>query len=66
MTSTSISTVFPPSSTCKLLSIPYGVYVRPSNAFNVVDDHDKGGEPKFFQQLMDIIHVDSPSSIIVR
>ena len=66
MTLTLISTVLPPNSTCKLLKIPYGVYIHPSNAFNVVDDRDKGGEPKVFQQLIDIIHVDAPSSIIVR
>ena len=36
ITSTSISTVFPPSSTFKLLRIRYGVYVRPKNDFNVV------------------------------
>lgn len=44
----SIFTILPPSSTCKLLKIPYGVNVRPSNAFNVVDDCDKGDEPKLF------------------
>ena len=58
--------VFPPSSTFKLLRIPHGVYVLPSNAFNVVEDRDKVGDPKVFQQLIDIIHVDAPSSIIVR
>ena len=65
MTSTSISIFMPPSSICKLLNIPYGAYVLPSNAFNVVDDRDKGGEPKVFYQLIDIIQVDAPSSIIV-
>ena len=66
MTLTSISTVLPHSSMCKLLDIPYGMYVLPSDVFNVVDDCDKGGEPKFFEQLIDIIQVDAPSSMIVR
>ena len=42
------------------------MYVLPSNVFNVVDDHDKGGEPKVFQQLIDIIKIDASSSMIVR
>lgn len=66
MTSTSISTVLPPSLTCKLLNIPYGVSVLPLNVFNVVDDRNKGGEPKVFQQLIDIIQVDAPSSMIIQ
>ena len=36
------------------------MYVLPSNAFNVIDDRDKGGEPEVFQQLIDIIQVDAP------
>ena len=62
----SILTVFPPNSTCKLLIIPQGLYFLPSKAFNVIDDCDNHSEPSDFQQFREIMHVDAPSSIIVR
>lgn len=41
------------------------MYVLPLKAFNVVGDCDKGGESRIFQQLMEKMKVDAPSSIIV-
>ena len=50
----------------KAESMPNGDTKHPSNDFNVLGDVASVGEPMAFQQLLDIIHVDAPSSMTVR
>jgi len=66
MTSTTIEIVLPPNSMGKVLIIPWGWNICPSNYFY----HDayvlRFGEPREFQHDIEIMQVEAPSSIRVR
>ena len=46
--------------------IPSELKTRPSKAFIVLGDLVRGGETMGFQQPIDMIHVEAPSSIMVQ
>lgn len=54
MTSTSIVTIFPSKVIGKAMKIPYNEKYHPSKAVRIVVDGVMGGEPRAFQQDMDI------------
>ena len=66
MTSTLMVTVFPPRVIGKAVKILYGEKDRPSKAVRMVGDGVMGGEPRAFQEDMDIIEFVAPSSTTVR
>jgi len=66
MISTSTSTDFPSNEIGSDFKIPSGLNTWPSKYFNVFGDSVSGGEPMAFQQLIDIMHVEAPSSMIMR
>ena len=65
MTSTSMMMVLPPRVIGRALKILYGENDLPSNAMRMVGDGVMGGEPRAFQQYIDITKVVTPSSTIV-
>ena len=65
-TSTSMVTIFPPKVIGKVVEILSGDKDHPSKYVRMVGNGVTGGEPRDFQQNMDITDVVVPSSTIVR
>ena len=66
MTSTSTPMVLPPKVIGRAMKNLYGEKDHPSNAMRMVGDEVMGGEPRSFQQDIDIIEVASPSSTTIQ
>jgi hypothetical protein len=64
MTSTTIETILPPNSIDKVVVIPWGWNICPSNYFNHVVEVSIFGESSAFQHDIHIMQVKDPSSII--
>jgi hypothetical protein len=58
--------VFPPSSTWTFWKIPSGDEGQPYFARKVMEDATSLGDPSFFHNTLDMMHVDAPSSMIHR
>lgn len=65
MTSTSIEILLTPKVIGKEMKIMYGEKYHPSKAVRIVGDGMMGGEPRSFQQDMDITEVVAPSSTTI-
>ena len=66
MTSMSMETDFPPSSTWMVDSNPYGWKPQPSKDLRVVGERLISREPMALQQDKDMTDVEAPSSKMVR
>ena len=66
MSSTSTATVFPPRMIGRVVKISYGENDLPSNVVRMVGNGVMGGEPRYFQQDIDITEVASPLSITIQ
>jgi hypothetical protein len=60
-----MKTVFPPKSMGKVVIIPYGWNICPSKDFKSVAGVSSLGEPRDFQQEIDMMQVEAPSSTTV-